>query len=409
MTDLPAASFALTVDAATWLVSADGLAVLDTATRAFDQGEDELAIATRLRSHGLDVERARAVLDAAQARRRARERYADADALVLTTSALEQASHPLAAELRAARYRDAPHVTDLCSGVGGDTLALAGTAADVTAVDLDAARLVLLRHNAGVRGLRIHTVEADVLTHRVSAGTLVHADPGRRYAGRRLRRLGEYRPPVPALLAHVADADGAGIVVSPAVDLTDPGLPSAAELEFVQHGHQLLEASIWTGSLRRDGTVARATLVPSGESVARDGAPVSLAVGDVKSLLLEPVAAVVRARLHGQLGAEAGAHRLAHRRALLTGDTVPVSPWFHVWEVEDVLPLRPKAVKRRLRELDDAPIEIATHGVDAAPDEWWRRLGRPDRGPQGRRLHLVRTDDGALCVITRPRAPERSP
>ncbi len=397
----PASSASLSPEVATWLVSEAGLEQLATVTAALDAGERELAIAARIRASGLDIGRSSAILDAAVARRRARDRYADADRLVFTTTALEQASHPAASALRAARYRDDGAIVDLCAGIGGDTLALAEVG-PVTAIDRDPARLVLLARNAAVRGRTVETVVADVLTYPVGAGAWVHADPGRRLEGRRLRRLGEYLPPVPDLLAHVAGAAGAGVVVSPAVDLTDPGLPPDAELEFIQHGRRLLEASLWTGGLRTGAAVARATLLPVGESRVREGPPVELPVAGIGAVLLDPAPAAVRARLHGELGAEVGAHRLARRRALLTAATVPDGPWFEAWLVEDVLPLHaPGGRTKRLRELADAPIEIATHGVDADPEEWWRRLGSPPRGPQGRRLHLVRTDDGALCVVTR--------
>jgi SAM-dependent methyltransferase len=408
--DRPAAAFALAPDVAAWLLSDAGLGRLAAATGALDQGSDELVVAARLRADGLAPARARAVLDAAQARRRARGEHGDADRLVLTTSALEQASHPAAAAARAARYAaaGAPHVIDLCSGVGGDALALAAAVGAVTAVDRDAGRLLLLAHNAAVRGLRVETRTADALAFPLSDRSWVHADPGRRSDGRRLRRLADYLPPVPALVGHAAGTAGTGVVVSPAVDLDDPGLPAGAELEFVQSGRRLLEASVWLGGLRTPGAVARATLLEGRDgatlaTVTRDGPPVALPLGPLGGVLLEPAPAAVRARLHGRLGAQFGARRVAARRALLTSDAVPDSPWFTPWEVAAVLPLRAREVRRWLRDHGGAaPVELATHGVDADPETWWRRLGRPPRGPGGLRLHLVRLDEGAACVVGRP-------
>lgn len=397
----PAGGFSLSVEAARWLVSDEGRGCLDRTVAAMDAGDDELSVAQRLRRSGTTADHARAVTDAAQTRIRARRDRDDSDALILTSTALEQASHPAAAAARARRYPDAAPVTDLCSGVGSDSLAIAAAGHPVTAVDLDEARLILLAHNAAVRGYTVETVVADALARPVAAGTLVHADPSRRRDGRRLRRLGDYVPPVPDLVRRVRPAAGAGIVISPAVDLGDPGLPSDGELEFVQQGRQLLEASIWIGDLRQGQARARATLLDVGVSVVRTGPPVDLPVVEVGPVLLEPAPAAVRARVHGALGEEVGARRLARRRALLTADTVPDSPWFEAWAVETVLPLRPKAIRRFLQQADDAPVEIALHGVDADPEDWWRRLGRPPRGPQGRRLQLVRTDDRAVCLICR--------
>ncbi|MBW3619719.1 MAG: hypothetical protein KY461_05695 [Actinobacteria bacterium] len=402
----PAASFDPAPDVARWLVGDAGLDVLADVVRELDGGTAELAVATRLRRDGLAPDRARIALDAAVARRRARARFPDADALVLTTSALEQSSHPAASAARAARYADAASTTDLCSGIGGDALAIAARGPTVVAVDRDAARMTLLEHNARVRGLDVTAVVADVLAYPVPAGSPVHADPGRRAAGRRLRRLSELHPPVPSLLAHVAPAPGVGVALSPAVDLADPALPAAAELEFLQLGPQLLEASLWLGGLRHGSAVATATLLAADGAVrerrTRTAPPAELPVGEVGSVLLEPRAAAVRARLHDTLGEELGARRLARHRALLTADAHVPSPWFDAWQVEAVLPLRAKDIAAWLRSADVGPVELATHGLDADPVAWWRRIGRPPRGPAGTRVHLVRLDDGAVCLIGRP-------
>ncbi|MBW3659704.1 MAG: hypothetical protein KY457_13780 [Actinobacteria bacterium] len=399
----PAASFAPTTEAARWLVGTEGLQRLADAVAALDAGVDELTVAARLRRDGVEPEHARTVLDAAQARILARSRLPRADELVLTRAAWEQASHPAASTARAARVAGASAVTDLCSGVGGDALAIAATGPAVTAVDRDEARLTLLAHNATVLGLAVTTVVADVLRYPIAPGSLVHADPGRRAAGRRLRRLGELLPPVPSLLAAAAPAAGCGIALSPAVDLTDPDLPADGELEFLQLGPQLVESSLWLGDLRRGGAVATATLLDEDGAVRhrvdRDGPPVDLPVGALGAFLLEPHAAAVRARVHAGLGEELGARRVARTRALLTADVAPATPWFDVWQVDAVLPLRARTVAAWLRTADVGPIEIATHGVDIDPAAWWRRLGRPPRGPEGTRIHLVRLDDGAVCVV----------
>lgn len=399
MTD-PARSFVLAPDIARWLVS-DGLADVATVAADLDAGVTELAVAARLRDAAPSAAHARAVVDAASARRRARDTYPRADELLLTTSALEQGSHPAVSAWRADRYTG--EVVDLCAGAGGDALALAAHGCGVTAVDLDEGRLVLLDHNAAVLGLDVATVVADALAFVVPSRAAVHADPGRRVGGRRVRRLDEHLPSVPVLLEHVAESRGIGVALSPAVDLDDPGLPIDGELEFLQVGNRLVETSLWTGELRRPGVVATATLVDVGVTLHREGQPAHVPVTAPGEWLLDPVPALTRARLHTTVGDEVGATRLGTRRALLTVDRAPhPSPWFTTWRVEEVLPLRAKTVRRWLRSVDELPLEISTHGVDADPTTWWRDLGRPTRGPEGRRLHLVRTDDGALCLATVP-------
>jgi hypothetical protein len=388
----------LSAEVADWLCGAT--AEVAATTGALDAGEDPLALGTRLRRDGLSAEQATAVVGAATARRRARGRWPDADRLLLTPVGLEQASDPAVAAWRARRLAGAV-VWDLCAGLGSDALAIAA-GSQVTAIDLDAGRLRLLRHNAEVLGRQVTTLVADVLEVDLPPQALLHADPGRRRDGRRVRRLAEHVPPVGRLLARHGAVRGLGLVLSPAVALDDPDLPVHAELEFVADSDGLKETVAWGGDLRTSGVEATATLLPAGHTRHRWGPPTSLPVGPVGEHLVEVAPAAVRARLHPEIGEELGARRLAARRALLTLDAAPPpSPWYVGRAVEAVLPARPRAVRRWLREADELPLEITVHGLPADPTRWWRELGRPPRGPQGRRLELIRTDDGACAVVTR--------
>jgi hypothetical protein len=390
----------LALDTARWLAGDDGVAAVEAVTARLDGGHDELAIAAGLRRDGLPADHATAVLGAAAARRRARGRWPDADRLLFTPIALEQASDPAVAAWRARRLADL-EVWDLCAGVGGDALAIAGRGARVTAVDLDAARLELLGHNARARGVELTRIVGDALTVRPPPGAAVHADPGRRRDGRRVRRLAHHLPGVGALLTAHATAPTRAVVLSPAVALDDPDLPGDAELEFVQVGDDLREAVLWLGEARRGEVRATATLLPSGETRSRTDRGPRLPVGVPGQVLLHLAPAAVRARLHDALGAEAHARRIATARALLTVDHDPgPSPWFRRRLIHTVLPARPKAVRAWLRHVEELPVEIAVHGLDADPVVWWRALGRPARGPAGWRIELVRTDTGGTAIVT---------
>lgn len=403
---------------ATWLVGDEGRAAVARTAADLDAGTEALRIVTALRRDGLDQPRASAVTAAAEARRRARARWPDADELLFTRHGLEQASDPAVSAWRARRFVGHAEVEDRAAGCGGDTLALGAVGATVTALDLDVGRLILLRHNAEVRGLDVRTLAADALAAPAPLGP-VHCDPGRRVGDRRVRRLAEHRPSVPALAAHLAASvggPGLAVVLGPGLDLDDPDLPADAEVEFVQLGDQLVEAVAWLGGLRQDRAAWSATVLPHpgrppGQTHA---APVTrargerrprLAVGEVGAFLLEVVPAAVRARLHDEVGAEAGARRVATRRALLTVDDDPgPSPWWQVRRVEAVLPAGPKPLRRWLRAADDLPVELVLHGVQLDPEQLHRQLGSPPRGPAGRRIELVRGDDGAFAVVTRAAA-----
>lgn len=387
---------------AEWLVGVGRQHVV-AAVAGLDRDEPELAVVARLRASGLSAEQTSAVVGAATARRRARATWPDADRLLFTRRALEQASDPQVSAWRTRRFADAD-TWDLCAGIGGDTLAAAAHHAQVTAVDLDPARLTLLRHNAAAVGAAVEVVHGDALRVPIPTHALVHADPGRRAGDRRVRRLAEHQPPIDDLVRAQAGVRGLGVVLSPAVDLDDPDLPHDAELEFVQVGAELREAVAWTGDLRGHDLVARATLLPGGQTLTRttSEARPHLPVGPVGEVLVEVAPAAVRARLHDRIGAEHGARRLARGRALLSLDDVPAEdPWLRWRPVHAVLPVRPKAVRSWLRGQDVDAVEFVAHGMPLDADAWWRALGRPPRGPSGWRIELVRMDDGGRVLLTR--------
>jgi hypothetical protein len=404
----------LDVEVATWLVGEEGRAAVTRTVAGLSGGGETLQVVSRLRRAGLDQPRAAAVIGAAEARLRARRRWPDADELLFTRAGLEQASDPDVSAWRAGRFGGVGTLEDRAAGCGGDTLALAATGSEVTALDLDAGRLVLLRHNAAVRGLEVRTVVADALVEPPPTRGPVHCDPGRRVGERRVRRLAEHQPSVPALARHlagVAAGPGLAVVLGPAVAPDDPELPDDAELEFVQLGRHLVESVAWTGALRRPGARRTATVLPApspggapaASPVTRSRAARSprLPVGPVGDLLVEVAPAAVRARVHDELGAEIGARRLATRRALLTVDLDPgASPWWQVRAVEAVLPAGARPIRRWLRGRDEQPVEVVLHGVDLDPAAFRRELGDPPSGPGGRRIELVRGDEGAFAVVT---------
>lgn len=400
---------------AAWLVTDAGLAAVRTATEVLRSVTDPVQRATQLR-RSVDPDRAAVALQVAAALDRLAARGADTAGLLVTRVGAEQASDPVVAAWRAQRYLGAD-VWDLCAGIGGDALALGAVAGSLTCVERSAARATLLRHNLAVRGVDAEVVVADALEVRATPGAWLHADPGRRVGERRIRSLRATQPPVDTLLAAHRDAPACGVVVGPGVDLHDPALPSDAEVEFVQRGDQLVEAVLWLGALRGDRrrAVATATLLDprtgSHETRSRSEEHRHLPVGQLGDHLVEVVPAAVRARLHDRLGDElpVPTRRLARRRALLTTDGAPPrSRWYRARPILGVLPPRPKAVRRWLRDHVDGPVELVVHGLDLQVDGWWRALGQPPRGPQGVRIELVRRDDDAVAVVTDARLDPRS-
>lgn len=390
----------ITEDAARWVMSEAGRQVLAVLVQVEDQ--DPLAVASRLRADGLGADQAATAQGVAAASQRAWE-AGHARGSWWTPAAAEQASHPDVAAWRARRFAGTD-VIDVTAGCGGDALALVGEAHQVLAVDHSATRIPLLATNLGHRAA---VARADARRPCVDPSRWwAWADPGRRVGSRRVRHLGATRPSVPEVVAP--GYVGMGIAISPAVDLADPDRPEAAEIEFVQVGRQLAEATLWLGGARDTGpgerAAASATLLPGG--LHHRGTPTGpeRPVVEVGAWLAEPAPALVRARLVDGVAAELGLSRLARTRALFTGPVRGDSPWFRMERVEAVVPPRPSRVRDALRGLDEQPVELLTHGMSVDVGAWWRSMGSPPRGPHGRAVHLVRLDRTSVAIVTR-RAP----
>ena len=126
-------------------------------------GNNAAALATLdtvLKSGG-DQARALATLTLVKLRARARAKFRRADEMYFTAAGLEQASTEGMAAVNAERFAEYRRVADLCSGIGGDLIALAQTH-DVVSVDLDPVHLRMGEINARVYepGARVEDVQS---------------------------------------------------------------------------------------------------------------------------------------------------------------------------------------------------------------------------------------------------------
>ena len=365
-----------------WLRSAPGQALLhDLAARNLAE-RDTLAELTRLR-RSYPPELARAAVELALLRRRAKAKFPRADELFFTREALEQASSAPVAAQRAARMASYASIADLCCGIGGDALALARAGPQVIAVDRDPLRLALALANAEVLDLagRISFMATDLLREPPPPAEAIFCDPGRRAGGRRRFAVEDYEPPLAHILSWRTQSPAMGVKLAPGVDLA--ALPGDAEVEFVSLDGELKEAALWCGPLAqvsRRATVLRTD--PGDDHAARSytmvggsalGSPHS-ALSAPLAYLYEPDPAVIRAGLVTDLAAQIGAAQIDRSIAYLTAEQLVTTPFARAWRVREWLPFSLKRLRARLRDLDAGPVTVKKRGSALDTDALARQL-----------------------------------
>lgn len=313
-------------------------------------------------------------------RRRALAKFSRADRMWLDPTGLEQATAETVARYKARRFQ-AKRVVDLCSGIGGDTLALAEIH-DILAVDRDPGMCRRLNWNAEVYEVRdrVQPIVADAERFPIPPGAWVHVDPDRRAQGRsrarRVRRIDDYQPGPSVLKSLCRRVAGMAVKLSPASDFethfSDPGF----EVELISLDGECKEATVWSGgaaTCRR-----RATRLPEGVTwTDRDGEPggdEAVFPESAWSWVYDPDPALARS---GLLDAFATAHSLGRiTRAVdyLVGPSLVSTPFLAAFEVLDVFPLDLKRLKRELTKREIGGVEIKVRGAEVAPEVLRARL-----------------------------------
>ncbi len=324
-------------------------------------------------------------------RLRAAAKFSRANEMLFTRPGLEQATAEPAARHRAARFAGATRIADLCTGIGGDLIALAAVA-PVLAVDRDPLHLRMAAHNAAVYGLQnVTPFEADVQTFDPSGSDAIFIDPARRTPDRRLGpNLTD--PPLPWCLDLAARVPAVAIKAAPGID--PDRIPPDWEIEFVADERDLKESVLWSPALAQ--TTRRATILPHGHTLLPlPGDPVP--VLPPGAYLLDPNPAVTRAGLVEDLARSIAAWKIDGQIAFLSLDHAVRTPFARTLRVLDSLPWRHREIAARLRTLGIGSVDIRRRGLPGDVEEIRRRLKL--RGPNRATLAMTRAQDKPWCLI----------
>ncbi len=315
-----------------------------------------------------------ALVDTVRSRRKAVAKLRDADRLLLTDTAVQQATTADVAAHRAAdlagRFPGAT-IHDVTCSVGAELLELTTHTGlgPIIGSDIDRVRLSMAAHNVPDATLLV----ADALTP-TSTAEVVIADPARRTSGgSRTFRLDQLQPSLFDLLTTYA---GRPLLVKSAPGLDYQLLRDrygyAGEVQITSFDGGVREACLWIGpefAARRRATVIRSD--GTGFEITDDDSD-DVAPGDPGTWIVDPDGAVVRAGLVRHYARRHHLWQLDGQIAYLTGDRVPAGD--RGWRVIEWSGFSEKHLKRRLGDLDCGILEILVRGVDVDPDRLRTRL-----------------------------------
>jgi hypothetical protein len=316
--------------------------------------------------------------------------------MLLEEEALQQATRRDVACYRAGRLAQllgsgAHTVADVGCSIGVDTRALAEAGFHVIAIERDAWRAEAAEVNLAEHAERVRVVHGDALSLEVGlldSCAAAYVDPARRTTGGPRRIDGgrsrattdpaEWSPPWPWVLSL---SERLPVVAKVAPGFDPRRAPSAADIEWVDHDGETVEASVWMGSFGHGTRRATALIDDRGTSIEapRDAPPdLGPSTTAASAYLLEPTPAVVRANLVGRLAADLAAARL-DGGTWLTAETMPDTPLARGWRITEEIPHRARDLRAWLRGRGSVTWKTVDAHVSAT--EWDRRVGhRPGNG-----------------------------
>jgi len=385
------------------LLSPEGQALLSEVS--VDSKLDVLKTVSRLRSAGHDAGLVATVLTQAKLRSRAKTKFGEfADRMFFTEDGLEQASRLQVSAIHAGRFRDAgiKAVADLGCGIGSESLAMAAIDIDVVAVELDEVTAACAAYNlAPFENAQVEN--ADVTEIDLNQFEAQFFDPARRELGTSREKANrkfdpsQFSPNFDWVLQQ-ARLRPTGVKLGPGHP--HEAIPEDAEAQWVSDNGDLVELTLWFGSLARVGVARSALLLAEGkkhELLSSDANPAHAELREIGDFIFEPDNAVVRSHLIGVLAEELGLGLIAPEIAYLTGDQDLSSPWLRGFRVLENVAFDRKKLKARLHELGIGILEIKKRGSNVVPEILRKELAL--KGERAATLIVTRVGDSHRALI----------
>ena len=398
---------AATIDDYRWLLSPAAEPWIAEASQADTlRGGEMVRLVQRFRKT-LSAEQAHLVVELVELRRRAKEKFSQAERMFFTRVGLEQATDEQLATHKAGRFGPGRRVADLCCGIGGDLVLLARQG---PAVGVDASEAVAL---IAERNCRVNeATSATVVCGRAEDVALAdfdawHIDPDRRPSGKRTTQVELHEPSLDVLQQMLHAHPSGAIKLAPAAEVP-LAWESEAECEWLGSRGECRQLVVWHGDLARDAGRRAATIVAADGTARR-------VVGDAEidpplaerlgRYLYEPHAAVLAARLTGSLCEEHSLEAIASRVAYLTSDMLIADAALAGFEVLETLPFDLKRLAALLAERGIGRLEVKKRGVDIDPLAVQKKLQSKASGSAV--ILLMPRDKQVFAVVARRSSVDR--
>jgi hypothetical protein len=382
------------------LLNPDSLRLLSSLT-PISAKDDVLGTVASLRKQGLDAELVAQLVTQLRLRFRAKSKFGEfATQMLFTEAGLEQASRLAVAAHHADRFlkHGITSVTDLGCGIGADSLAFATMGLRVVAVEKDPETAALAAFNlAPFENAKVELGDAQEFNPDTQA---LWFDPARRNLetkteSRQMVSPSDFSPDLDWVFSQ-ARLKPTGVKLGPA--FPHELIPEDCEAQWVSHQGDLVELSLWFGSLGKSG---RSALMLGETSHQLSAEEVELApVGELSAYLFEPDPSLIRSGLMGNLANQLGLWSISPGIAYLSGSEVVSSPWLKTYEVLEVLPLDEKRLAAWCRENDIGIVEIKKRGVDITPEALRPKLKL--KGAGAVTMVLTKVGDARRALICRP-------
>ena len=375
------------IDEFRWLVDTEAAALLRLAQDDFLAHTSPLKIAKNLR-RSTSLTRAALVMEQAQLRIRAKQKFPLADEMFFTKRGLEQSSGMNLSHFKAKQFAEHESVLDVCCGIGGDLLGLAGRNPAnenlaTTGIDNDPVTSLFasqnLQHFLQARQIlhstaTIHNSDfADIDLNDFSA---IHLDPDRR-KGRRTTDGRHFSPSLIDVFNRVSESQMVSVKVAPATP-TEDSFPEQLHRQWIGDRRECKQQILWLGSDLPKSQRSATLVLDDGSNyhigcegrtdIERTLAP------SLQRYLYEPHSVVLAAKLEDHLAAKHNLQRIAKSTSYFVSEALVEEPLLKRFKVIEMFKLDLKTVHRFLSEKDVGEVEFKQRGIDKVTFDRFRKL-----------------------------------